>query len=402
MAPLAGVRVIELARVLAGPWAGQLLADLGAEVIKVESLAGDDTRAFGPPFVEYADGGHDAAYYHSCNRGKRSIALDLATREGQAVVARLVANADVLTENFRVGTLKRYGLDFARLGAANPRLVYCSITGFGQDGPKAALACYDFLIQGMGGIMHVTGDPDGPPQKVGVAFADIFAGLYAVAAIEAALIERERTGRGQYIDMALLDAQVGVLANQAMNFLVTGTSPRRMGNAHPNIVPYQAFAAADGDLIIAVANDLQFRKLAAILGVAELAGDPAFATNAARVVNRAALIPKLVPLIAVRSSAELLARLAEAGVPAGPINTIDQVFADPQVQHRGMRIDLPLPGGGTVPAVRTPIVMESPLVYERPAPRVGEHSRELLRELGYGAEEVERLIAGKVVGALPG
>jgi crotonobetainyl-CoA:carnitine CoA-transferase CaiB-like acyl-CoA transferase len=398
VAPLSGIRVVELSRVLAGPWAGQLLADLGAEVIKVESLAGDDTRAFGPPFVEYTDGGHDAAYYHSCNRGKRSIALDLSTTEGQAVVARLAANADVLTENFRVGTLKRFGLDHARLGAANPRLVYCSITGFGQDGPKAALAGYDFLIQGMGGIMHLTGDASGPPQKIGVAFADIFAGLYAVTAIEAALIERERTGRGQYIDMALLDAQVGVLANQAMNFLVTGRSPRRMGNAHPNIVPYQSFAAADGDLIIAVANDLQFRKLAAILGVPALTDDPDFATNAARVVNRAVLVPKLVPLIAAWKSAELLARLAEAGIPAGPINTIDEVFADPQVRHRGMRIDLPLPGGGTVPAVRTPITMESALVYERPSPRVGEHSRELLAELGYPPDEIERLVAARVVG----
>ena len=317
MAPLSGIRVIELSRVLAGPWAGQLLADLGAEVIKVESLAGDDTRAFGPPFVEYADGGHDAAYYHSCNRGKRSIALDLSTKEGQAVVARLAANADVLTENFRVGTLKRFGLDHARLGAANPRLVYCSITGFGQDGPKAALAGYDFLIQGMGGIMDVTGDAYGPPQKIGVAFADIFTGLYAVAAIEAALLERERTGRGQYIDMALLDAQVGVLANQAMNFLVTGASPRRMGNAHPNIVPYQSFAAADGDLIIAVANDFQFRKLAAILGMPELADDPAFATNAARVVNRAVLVPKLVPIIKAWSSGDAAGAARRSRHPGG-------------------------------------------------------------------------------------
>src|SRR5581483_6536089 len=278
-APLAGVKVVELARILAGPWAGQLLADFGADVVKVESPAGDDTRGWGPPFVRYADGGADAAYFHSCNRGKRSVAVDFGKPEGRDIVVRLAASADVLIENFRVGGLARHGLDHASLKAVNPRLVYCSITGFGQTGPYADLPGYDFLVQAMGGIMDLTGDPAGEPQKVGVAFADIFSGLYAVVAIQAALAERARIGEGRHIDISLLDVQVGVLANQAMNYLVTGTPPHRLGNAHPNIVPYQVFAVADGHVVVTVGNDAQFRKFCGVIGAPELAEDPAYATN---------------------------------------------------------------------------------------------------------------------------
>ncbi|HEX7693911.1 MAG TPA: CaiB/BaiF CoA-transferase family protein, partial [Sphingomonas sp.] len=292
-APLAGLKVIELARILAGPWAGQTLADLGAEVIKVESPEGDDTRKWGPPFVENPDGTHDAAYFHATNRGKRSVALDFRTPEGQAAVREMIADADVVIENFKVGGLAKYGLDFASLAAINPRLVYCSITGFGQDGPYAHRAGYDFIIQGMSGIMDLTGDPAGEPQKIGVAFADIFTGLYAVIAIQAALAMRERTGRGQHIDMALLDTMTGVLANQAMNYLVSGVSPTRLGNAHPNIAPYAAFPTADGWFILAVGNDGQFRRFCAIVGLDALGEDPRFATNPARVANRAELTKRV-------------------------------------------------------------------------------------------------------------
>lgn len=363
--PLAGLRVVELARILAGPWAGQLLADLGADVVKVERPeVGDDTRHWGPPFT--ADG--TAAYFHSCNRGKSSIAIDFETPEGREQVRALVAEADVLIENFKVGGLARYGLDYESLSALNPRLVYCSITGFGQTGPYAPRAGYDFMIQGMGGIMDLTGDPDGEPQKIGVAFADIFTGVYASTAILAALRGREETGRGCHIDMALLDTQVAVLANQAMNYLVSGEAPKRLGNAHPNIAPYQTFAVADGYVIVAVGNGGQFRKLCQILGLAALAEDPRFVTNADRVRNREALGAALSPAIGQRRRDELLNALASAGVPAGPINDVADVFADPQVVARGMKLDL-----DGVPGVGSPIVIDGKRqVAERGSPALGE------------------------------
>ena len=398
-APLAGLKIVELARVLAGPWAGQVLADLGADVIKIESLAGDDTRQWGPPFVENGDGTRDAAYFHACNRGKRSIAVDFTTSGGRDIVRRLASRADVLIENFRVRGLRKYRLDYQALQAINPRLIYCSVTGFGQTGPYADLPGYDFLIQAMGGIMDLTGDPGGEPQKVGVAFADIFSGLYAVIAIQAALAARAQTGHGQWIDMALFDVQVGVLANQAMNYLVSGVAPTRLGNAHPNIVPYQVFAAADSSLVIAVGNDGQFRNLVGVLAVPDIADDPAFATNEARVANRAKLIAGLSALIAKFKRADLLKRLERARVPAGPINNVAEVFADPQLIDRGMRLNLPRPGSDGVPTVRTPILMsESNLVYGRASPRLGEHTSEVLAELGYEMEEVTGLMTNGAVG----
>lgn len=362
--PLAGLKVVELARILAGPWAGQLLADLGAEVVKVERPgAGDDTRGWGPPFA--ADG--SAAYFHSCNRGKSSVAIDLETPEGQAAVRDLVRDADVLIENFKVGGLAKYGLDYNGLSAINPRLIYCSITGFGQNGPYANRAGYDFMVQGMGGIMDLTGDPDGEPQKIGVAFADIFTGVYASNAILAALRGRDATGRGCHIDMALLDVQVAVLANQAMNYLIGGEAPHRMGNAHPNIAPYQTFAVADGHVIVAVGNDGQYRRLCVLLGHADLGTDSRFATNADRVRNRAALNDALAPLIALHRRDDFLAALAAAGIPGGPINDVAQVFADPQVIARGLQI---APGG--VPGVASPIVIDGKRqISSRPSPGLG-------------------------------
>jgi crotonobetainyl-CoA:carnitine CoA-transferase CaiB-like acyl-CoA transferase len=364
--PLTGIRVIELARILAGPWAGQLLADLGADVIKVESPEGDDTRRWGPPFVEHG-GERTAAYFHACNRGKQSVIADFATGEGRALVRELVAGADVVIENFKVGGLKKYGLDYESLKALNPRLIYCSITGFGQDGPYAGRAGYDFMIQGMSGVMDLTGEPDGPPEKMGVAFADIFTGLYSVIGIQAALIQRERTGRGQQIDMALLDCMTGVLANQAMNFLASGAVPKRMGNVHPNIAPYQTIAVADGYFIIACGNDGQFGRLAGILGLEDMTGDPRFATNAARVANRAELAARLEQKTKAWNRDALLAALAKAGVPAGPVNSVADVFADPQFQHRRMRID---PEG--VPGLRTPLrFSDACLKLDRSSPRLG-------------------------------
>lgn len=376
--PLTGLRVVELARILAGPWIGQTLADLGADVIKVESPEGDDTRRWGPPFVRDTQGGSlDSAYFHSCNRGKRSIVADFRTTEGQAIVRRLAQEADVLIENFKLGGLAKYGLDYASLQAVNPRLVYCSVTGFGQTGPYAHRPGYDFIIQGMGGLMDLTGEPAGHPQKVGVAFADIFTGTYGTIAVLAALRQRDQTGRGQHIDMALLDSMVGVLANQALNYLASGEVPHRMGNAHPNIVPYQTFAVRDGHVIIAVGNDAQFARLCEYLSVGSLATDPLYATNAARVGNRAQLIGLLSERLANYERPELLAALEERGIPAGPINTVADVFADPQVIHRGMQVDL-----GT-PSVRTPIrFSDSELTLGRPAPRLGEHTAEILAEIG--------------------
>lgn len=376
--PLEGLKVLELARILAGPWIGQVLADLGADVIKVESPDGDDTRTWGPPFVEAANGGDlSAAYFHAANRGKKSVVVDFRTPEGQADVLRLAAKADVLVENFKVGGLKKYGLDAETLRAAYPKLIYCSVTGFGQDGPYAERAGYDYLVQGMGGLMELTGEPKGEPMKVGVAFADIFTGLYATVGILSSLRRRDATGQGATVDMALLDCQVGVLANQAMNYLVSGTAPTRLGNAHPNIVPYQVFAVSDGYVIVAVGNDAQFRRFCAVIGDAALGEDPAYATNRERVRLREPLVERLTDLVATFTKADLLARLEAAGVPAGPINRLNEVFDDPQVIARRMRIDIPAPDalGGTVPGVRTPITIDGqPMVSDQPSPALGAHT----------------------------
>jgi crotonobetainyl-CoA:carnitine CoA-transferase CaiB-like acyl-CoA transferase len=383
-APLDGLRVLELARILAGPWIGQTLADLGADVIKVESPEGDETRRWGPPFVRRADGSSaDAAYFHSCNRGKRSLVADFRTPQGQDIVRRLAERSDVLIENFKVGGLAKYGLDYPSLRQLNARLIYCSVTGFGQAGPYAHRPGYDFMIQGMGGIMDLTGEPDGPPQKIGVAFADIFTGTYGVIGVLAALAQRERTGLGQHIDMSLLDSMVGVLANQSLNYLVCGITPHRMGNAHPNIVPYQTFAVRDGYVIIAVGSDAQFERLCEFLGLGSLATDAKFATNAARVAHRGELVEKLSAVLAGRDRDDVLRAMEERGIPAGPINTLAEVFSDPQVIDRRMRVDLPASDGGTVPSVRTPLMFsEAELALRRSSPRLGEHTNEILEELG--------------------
>jgi crotonobetainyl-CoA:carnitine CoA-transferase CaiB-like acyl-CoA transferase len=386
---LAGLRVLELARILAGPWAGQILADLGADVVKVERKGtGDDTRGWGPPFVEAADGNHlDAAYFHATNRGKRSIELDFESEDGRRIVKKLAARSDVLIENFKVGGLAKFGLDYASLSKDNPRLIYCSVTGFGQTGPYASRAGYDLMAQGMGGIMDLTGAPDGEPQRAGVPVADIFTGIYSVVGILAALIERGRTGRGCQVDTALVDSQVGVLANQALNFLVSGKVPKRIGNAHPNIVPYQVFPLADGHIIIATGNDTQFAKLCGVLGEPEISGEPNYRANSDRLQHREELIGRLSALTRRRRGADLLAKLESVQVPAGPINPLDQVFVDPQVVHRGMRIDLPSEAAkaGTIPGVRTPIIIGGkPMAAERPSPRLGEHTAEVLREVGEG------------------
>ncbi|HMI19734.1 MAG TPA: CaiB/BaiF CoA-transferase family protein [Sphingomonas sp.] len=382
--PLKGIKVLELARILAGPWAGQTLADLGADVVKVESPDGDDTRGWGPPFVPADDGGDlSAAYFHAANRGKRSIVADFTTAEGRALVEKLAASADVLIENFKLGGLAKYGLDYAALSKINPRLVYCSITGFGQDGPYAARAGYDFLIQGMAGAMSITGDPGGPPTKTGFAMADIFSGLYATIGILAALRRRDETGEGAWIDCALMDVQVGVLANQALNYLVSGVAPTRLGNAHPNIVPYEVFPVADGHIIIAVGNDGQFRQLCEAVGDAAMGNDPAFATNKLRVEHRATLIPRLSAATLKMSRADLLARLEEAKVPAGPINDIADVFDDAQVRHRAMRLalDATRAAGGTIPGVRTPLTIDGVgMAHDRPSPGVGEHGADILAD----------------------
>ncbi|MBX3576779.1 MAG: CoA transferase [Rhizobiaceae bacterium] len=382
--PLHGVRVIELARILAGPWAGQLLADLGADVIKVENPdGGDDTRKWGPPFVTSHDGENlSAAYYHSTNRGKRSIAVDFSTPAGAEIVRRLAAGADVLIENFKLGGLKKYGLDYDSLKAVNPKLVYCSITGFGQTGPYAPRAGYDFIIQGMAGMMSITGAPGGEPQKAGVAISDIFTGLYSVIAIQAALRHAEKTGEGQWIDMALFDTQISVLGNQNLNYLVSGVSPVQMGNAHMNIAPYEVLPVKDGHIILAVGNDGQFRKFCSVVGLDALADDPDFATNPARVKNRERLRGKMEAALAAWGRDDLLAKLEASAVPASPINTIGQAFADPQAIARGMRMDLDDGRGNALPSVRAPMLMSgTPLVYDRPSPRLGEHTDEILAEL---------------------
>jgi crotonobetainyl-CoA:carnitine CoA-transferase CaiB-like acyl-CoA transferase len=386
--PLAHLRVLELARILAGPWIGQTLADLGADVIKVEAPEGDDTRRWGPPFVRYADGSSaDAAYFHCCNRGKRSVVADLRTTAGQTLVRSLAARADVMIENFKVGSLVRYGLDYKTLSVSNPRLVYCSVSGFGQTGPHAHRAGYDAVIQAMSGIMDLTGEPDGAPQKLPVAFADLFSGLYGVIGIQAALAQRERTGRGQQVDIALFDSMVGVLANQNLNYLVSGAVPQRLGSAHPNIVPYQVFAVRDGHFMLAVGNDVQFRRLCTVIGEPLLAEDPRYVTNQDRVLNRTTLVAALSDAFAKKTRAELLAELESQGIPAGAINTLADVFADPQILHRQMRFDANAPWllGGSVPAVRTPIQFsDAQLCSKDASPKLGQHTSEVRSEIGMG------------------
>ena len=406
---LAGLRVLDLSRVLAGPWASQLLGDLGADVIKVEKpgtngRGGDDTRGWGPPWL--ADGAGqpttDAAYFLCTNRNKRSLTVDITQPAGQAIVRELAAQSDVLLENFKVGGLKAYGLDYASLSALNPKLVYCSITGFGQNGPYAARAGYDFLIQGMGGLMSVTGRAEGEegagPQKVGVALTDILTGLYATIAIQAALAHREKSGQGQHIDLALLDVQVACLANQAMNYLVSGQAPRRMGNGHPNIVPYQDFPTADGDMILAIGNDGQFARFCELAGHGEWSADSRFATNAARVKHRSELLPLLRQATVIKTTAEWIALLENAAVPCGPINDLAGVFADPQVLHRGLRVDLPHAAGGSAPQVGNPIRFSAtPIDYRLAPPALGQDTEAVLRELGRSADDIAALRAAEVV-----
>lgn len=363
--PLEGLKVIELARILAGPWAGQTLSDLGAEVIKVEAPRGDDTRRWGPPFIEH-DGQTSAAYFHSCNRGKTSVTVDLASEDGQEHMRELVRDADILIENFKVGGLAKYGMDYESLSKVNPRLIYCSITGFGQDGPYAHRAGYDYIIQGMCGLMSITGEPDGQPQRAGVATTDIFTGIYSVTAILAAVHQRGRTGRGQHIDMSLLDTGVSVTANQALNYLATGTPPVRTGNYHPNLTPYQVFDCADGHIIIATGNDPQYQRLCRLLGLEDMAEAPEFLTNQDRIANREAMTERLNGATLQMSKAELLAACEEQGVPAGPINDMGEVFADPQVKARGMQIS---PDG--VPGVRSPFKFsDAELVLDHASPKL--------------------------------
>ena len=406
-AALSHIRVLDLSRVLAGPWCTQNLADLGAEVVKVERPgSGDDTRAWGPPWLRDAEGRDtgESAYFLSCNRGKKSLALDIAHPEGSRIVRELARHCDVLVENFKVGGLAKYGLDWDSLRAINPRLVYCSITGFGQSGPSAGRPGYDFIVQGMGGLMSVTGErdgaPGGGPQKVGVAVADLFTGMYATVAVLAALTFREKSGQGQHIDLALLDAQVAMLANQNMNFLVSGQAPERLGNAHPNIVPYQTFATADGHLILAVGNDAQFRRFCELAACSGLADDARFASNPARVAHRAALIPLLDPILRSRTTQDWVGALETAGVPCGPINRLNEVFEDPQVRHRGLRIDLPHPTAGSVPQVASPIRLSAtPGECASTPPLLGQHTREILREwLGLPDAELARLRDDGVIG----
>ena len=406
MGALSHLRVLDLSRVLAGPWSGQILADLGADVIKVERPdSGDDTRAWGPPFLRDARGENtsEAAYYLSANRNKRSVTIDFTQPEGQRLVRELAAKSDIVIENFKVGGLASYGLDYERLKAVNPRLIYCSITGFGQTGPYAKRAGYDFMIQGLGGLMSLTGRPEDEqgagPMKVGVALTDILTGLYSTVAILAALAHRDQSGEGQHIDMALLDVQVACLANQAMNYLTTGTPPKRLGNAHPNIVPYQDFPTADGDFILTVGNDGQFRKFAEVAGQPQWADDPRFATNKQRVAHRAELIPLIRQATVFKTTAEWVAELERAGVPCGPINDLAQMFQDPQVVARGLKVDVPHPLAGSVPQVASPIrLSETPVEYRRAPPLLGEHTEAVLMDvLGLDAAAVQVLRSAGVL-----
>jgi crotonobetainyl-CoA:carnitine CoA-transferase CaiB-like acyl-CoA transferase len=385
--PLAGIRVLELARILAGPWAGQILADLGADVIKVERKgAGDDTRGWGPPFVEGNDGKHvSAAYFHATNRGKRSIELDFETDDGKRIVKKLAARSDILIENFKVGGLAKFGLDYKSLAPECPRLIYCSVTGFGQDGPYAKRAGYDLMAQGMAGMMDLTGYADGPPTRVGVPISDLLTGCYSVIGILAALAQRERTGKGAHVDTNLVDSTVGTLANQALNFLVSGKVPARIGNTHPNIVPYQEFPAADGHVIVATGNDSQYVKFCNVLGAPELAQNPSYKDNASRLQHRNELAAKLSALTKRMTREELLAKLEAEGVPAGPINNLQQVFDDPHIKHRGMRIERPSAAAkdGKIVGVRTPISFDaSPAAADQGAPQLGQHTAEILKDIG--------------------
>jgi crotonobetainyl-CoA:carnitine CoA-transferase CaiB-like acyl-CoA transferase len=397
---LSNLRVLDLSRVLAGPWASQTLADLGAEVIKIERpVTGDDTRAWGPPYLHDNDGNatRESAYFLSANRGKKSVTLDIATPEGQTIIRKLVQQSDVFVENYKVGDMARYGLAYSDLRAINPRLIYCSITGFGQDGPLSQLAGYDFIVQAMGGLMSITGErdelPGGGPQKLGVAFADLMTGMYATVGILAALAHRTETGEGQYIDMALLDVQVAAMANMNLNYLVSGKTPRRHGNAHANIVPYQVFDAKDGQIVLAVGNDGQFRKFCEVANCAYLASDPRFATNAARVMNRETLVLLIQDILVTRTIEQWVTPLATAGVPCGPINDIAQTFSHPQVKHRGMRVDLPHPLSGSVPTVANPIRMSgSPIRYRSAPPTLGQHTDDVLVSLcGIAGDELDEL-----------
>ena len=399
--PLAGIRVLDLTRVLAGPWCTQNLADLGAEVIKIERPgSGDDTRSWGPPFLKDSQGRDtaEAAYYLSVNRNKRSVALDIATPEGARLVRELAAQSDILIENFKVGGLAKYGLDYASMKEVNPRLIYCSVTGFGQTGPYASRPGYDFMIQGLGGFMSITGERDGlpgaGPQKAGVAVADILTGMYATVGILAALQERQRSGLGQHLDVALLDTVVAMLGNQALNYLTSGIAPRRAGNAHQNIVPYQVFAASDGHLIVAVGNDGQFRAYCGVLEAPQLADHPDYSINSNRVINRDRLVPILAGIMEKKPRDYWLQRLEAVGVPCGPINTIDQAFDDPQVRARGLRLDLPHPLAGTAPSVASPLrLSDTPVQYRHAPPLLGQDTEAVLRDyLGLSDEAIQRLV----------
>jgi formyl-CoA transferase len=403
---LGHIRVLDLTRVLAGPWCAQNLADLGAEVIKVEKPgSGDDTRTWGPPYLRDAEGNNttEAAYYLAANRSKQAITVDIATPEGQEIIRKLAAQSDVVLENYKVGQLKKYGLDYESLKLIKPDLVYCSITGFGQDGPYAHRAGYDFIVQGMGGFMSLTGErddlPGGGPQKAGVAIADLMTGMYSTIAVMAALTHRDRTGEGQYIDMALLDVQVAMLANMNMNYLASDNAPRRWGNAHPNIVPYQTFATADGHIIVAAGNDGQYKKFVQAGGQPELADDPRFSTNPSRVAHRDVLVPMLAEMVRRKTKQDWINLLESAGVPCGPINTLDEVFEDPQVQSRGMQFNLPHPSAGQVKLVASPMKLSAtPVTYPSAPPLLGQHTQTILTDLlGYDEQQLAALKTRNII-----
>jgi len=404
-APLSHLRVLDLSRILAGPWAGQLLADLGADVIKVERPgAGDDTRAWGPPFLkdELGTDSREAGYYLAVNRGKRSVTVNLDSAEGQRIVRELAATSDILLENYKVGTLRKFGLGYEDLKSINPRLIYCSVTGFGQTGPRRNQVAYDFLIQAMGGLMSITGErddlPGGGPQKVGVPIVDLMTGMYAAVAVLAAVARREQTGHGEHIDIGMLDVQVSMLANQAMNYLVSGETPKRTGNAHPNIQPQQVFRCADGEMILVVGNDGQFARFAEVVGHGEWVSDERFATNAQRVRNQGILLPLIAAILVTQDRAHWVALLEAAGVPCGAINTIPEVFAEPQVKAREMLRQAAHPVSGSAPLVASPMrFTESPLAYDRAPPLLGQHSNEVLHDLGFNNEQIARLRTAGII-----